>query len=396
MKKKLAPGDQTKTTHLGRNPALFHGSVNPPVYHTSTVLFPTMADFEASYTRRAEFGQLRYGRFGTPTSFAFEEAIAELEGGHASITVPSGLAAATTAMLAFLSSGDHLLMTDSAYYPTRRYCENILSRLGIDTTYYDPLLGSNIEQLIQPNTRVIFLESPGSLTFEVQDVPAIAKVAKQHGIKVILDNTWATPLLFKSFQHGVDISIHAATKYIVGHADAMLGVMIANQESFKALQFCAHQCGLCVGSDDIYLGLRGLRTLAVRLAQHHQQAMSLIEWLSNRPEVARILYPALPSDPGYQIWQRDFLGASGLFGVVLNEFPKKAVANMLDGMSLFKMGASWGGFESLVIPAYPDKFRIAPRWQAEGPLLRLHAGLEDLADLITDLEQGFLRLNAAS
>ena len=206
----------------------------------------------------------------------------------------------------------------------------------------------------------------------------IAKVAKQHGIKVILDNTWATPLLFKSFEHGVDISIHAATKYIVGHADAMLGVMIANQESFQTLRFCARQCGLCAGPDDIYLGLRGLRTMAVRLKQHQHQALSLIEWLSKRPEVARILYPALPDDPGYAIWQRDFLGASGLFGLVLNDFPKPAVAKMLDGMELFKMGASWGGFESLIIPAYPGKFRIAPPWQAEGPLLRLHAGLEDI------------------
>lgn len=396
MKKRLTPGDQTKTTHLGRRPDLFHGSVNPPVYHTSTILFPTMKEFEASYTRRADFGQLRYGRVGTPTSFAFEEAIAQLEGGHASIVVPSGLSAATTAMLAFLNSGDHLLMTDSAYYPTRRYCESLLSRMGVDTTYYDPLAGSNIEQLIKPNTRVIFLESPGSLTFEVQDVPAITKVAKEYGIKVILDNTWATPLLFKSFEHGVDVSIHAATKYIVGHADAMLGVMVANQESFQTLQMCAHQCGLCAGPDDIYLGLRGLRTLAVRLTQHHQQALSIIEWLSNRPEVARILYPALPDDPGYRMWQRDFLGACGLFGLVLNEFPKHAVANMLDGMKLFKMGASWGGFESLIIPAYPAKFRIAPPWQAEGPLLRLHAGLEDVQDLISDLEQGFVRLNATA
>ena len=396
MNKKFKPGDQTKTTHLGRDPDLFHGSVNPPIYHTSTILFPTMEEFENSYQRQGEFGQLRYGRVGTPTSYQFENAIAELEGGHGAIAVPSGLSAATTAMQTFLSSGDHLLMTDSAYYPTRRYCANILSRMGVETSYYDPLVGSDIEQLIKPNTKVIFLESPGSLTFEVQDVPAICTVAKQHDIRVILDNTWATPLLFKPFEHGVDVSIQAATKYIVGHADAMLGVIIANQKCFKAVQFCAHQCGLCAGPDDIYLGLRGLRTLAVRLKQHQQQAMSLIEWLSNRPEVARILYPALAEDPGYSIWQRDFLGASGLFGVVLNNFSKSAVGKMLDGMKLFKMGASWGGYESLIIPAYPAKFRVAPPWQAEGPLLRLHAGLEDVEDLISDLEQGFQRLNSAA
>ncbi len=380
----------TRLAHAGRDPEHFHGFVNPPIYRGSTILFPTAAALEANEQ------EYTYGRLGTPTVRALEEAIAELEGGHATRLTPSGLSAIATTFLALLSAGDHLLVTDAVYRPTRRFCDQVLARLGVEITYYDPLIGAGIKDLIKPNTKVVFAESPGSQTFEVQDIPAIAKAAHAAGVVVVLDNTWATPLFFKSFAHGADVSIQAATKYIVGHADAMLGAITASEAMWPAIARTHEELGLCVGPEDAYLGLRGLRSLGVRLARHQASALALAEWLKNRPEVARVIHPALPSDPGHAIWKRDFAGSSGLFAVVLKPAPKNAVAAMLDGVDLFGMGYSWGGFESLMIPFDPSTYRTATEWHAEGPALRLHVGLEDLDDLKADLEAGFARLTTNS
>ena len=389
---KRSPGQKqnTRLAHAGREPQCFHGFVNPPIYRGSTILFPTAAALEANEQ------EYTYGRLGTPTVRALEEAIAELEGGHATRLTPSGLAAIATTFLALLSAGDHLLVTDAVYRPTRRFCDHVLARLGVEITYYDPLVGAGIKDLIKPNTKVVFSESPGSQTFEVQDIPAIAKAAHEAGAVVVLDNTWATPLFFKSFTHGADVSIQAATKYIVGHADAMLGTITASKAVWPAIASTHEELGLCVGPEDAYLGLRGLRSLGVRLGHHQAAGVALAEWLKARPEVARVIHPALASDPGHAIWKRDFTGCSGLFAVVLKPAPKQAVAAMLDGFELFGMGYSWGGFESLMIPFDPSTYRTATKWQAEGPALRLHVGLEDLDDLKADLEAGFARLTTNS
>jgi cystathionine beta-lyase len=333
-----------------------------------------------------------YGRTGTPTVKALEEAIGELEGGHRTWLTPSGLSAIATALLSFVSAGDEVLVVDSIYRPARRFCDNVLSRLGVKVTYYDPLIGAGIAKLITGKTKVVFAESPGSQTFEVQDIPAIAKAAHAAGAVLILDNTWATPLYFKSFDHGVDVSIQAATKYIVGHADAMLGAITASEQVAPAVQRTHEDLGLCPGPEDVYLGLRGLRSLGVRLERHQKSALELARWLADRPEVARVIHPGLPGDPGHAIWKRDFTGASGLFSFVLKPVARDRVAAMLDGLSLFGMGYSWGGFESLILPFDPSAYRTATKWTAEGPAIRLHIGLEDVEDLKADLEAGFARL----
>jgi cysteine-S-conjugate beta-lyase len=335
-----------------------------------------------------------YGRLGTPTVESLQDAIAELEGGFRTLLTPSGLSAIATTLLALLSAGDHVLVSDSVYRPTRRFCDTMLKRLGIETTYYDPLLGAGIADLIQDNTKVIFTESPGSQTFEVQDIPAISAAAHARGIRVVLDNTWATPLFFKPFDHGADVSIQAATKYIVGHADAMLGAITANEATWPKLAATHDELGLCPGPEDVYLGLRGLRSLSARLERHQRSALNIARWLAERPEVSRVLHPALPSDPGHALWQRDFTGASGLFAIVLRPVSKTAVAAMLDGMTLFGMGYSWGGFESLILPFDPRGYRTATTWVEDGPALRLHIGLEDPDDLKADLDAGFARMNA--
>jgi cystathionine beta-lyase len=386
--------DRTRVVTAGRDPAAQHGIVNPPVWHASTVLFPSLAALEEA--SRSPHRGVFYGRRGTPTSFALEDAIAEIEGGAQCRLCPSGLAAIATALLAFLGSGDHLLMVDSVYGPTRAFCDGTLRRFGVETTYYDPLIGARIADLIRSDTRVVFVESPGSLTFEVQDVPAIAAAAHARGAYVLMDNTWASPLYFKPFAHGVDVSIQAATKYLVGHSDAMLGSITTTEESWPQLLRAHGQLGQCAGPDDIYLGQRGLRTLAVRLERHWQNGLILAEWLRTRPEVARVLHPALPDDPGHALWRRDFLGASGLFAAVLHPCSKAALAAMVDDLQLFGMGYSWGGYESLVLPSDPRPLRSATEWREEGRLLRFHAGLEDIDDLIADLEAGFARLNATA
>lgn len=382
--------DETKAVHAGRDPHNNHGIVNPPVYHASTILYPTYEDLKHPKTR------VQYGRRGTPTTFALEDAVVALEGGHGCKIVPSGLSAVTTALLALLGSGDHLLMTDNAYGPTRTFCDTFLKRMGVETTYYDPTIAGGIAELIRDTTKVVFTESPGSLTFEVQDIPAIAAAAHARGVKVVLDNTWASPLFFKPYEHGVDVSIQAATKYIVGHADTLLGTITANQETFSVIHAAHGQLGQCAGPDDIYLALRGLRTMDVRLKQHMQQGIDFAKWLETRDEVDFVLHPALPSHPQHDLWKRDFLGASGLFSAVLKPVSDTALSAMLDDLELFGMGYSWGGFESLVVPSDPAKIRTATGWDAPGPLLRFHVGLEALDDLKEDLDKGFQRMKAIS
>ncbi len=382
------PGEATQIVHHGRHPEAQHGFVNTPVYRGSTVLFPTLAKIKSrdqAYT---------YGRRATPTTHALEDAITALAGGSATILTSSGLSAVSTALLAFVQSGDHILMVDSVYQPTRTFCDKMLSRLGIETTYYDPLIGERVSELIKSNTRLIFVESPGSQTFEVQDIPAISKVARAKNIWLLADNTWASPLYSKPLALGADVSIEAATKYIVGHADALLGAVTANARAAKYIENAKEALGTCPGSEETYLALRGLRTLHVRLAHHMKSALEMAHWLERRADVARVLHPALTSHPGHALWQRDFTGASGLFTIVLHPASEKALAAFLDGLKLFGMGYSWGGYESLIIPFDPASYRTATRWTAAGPALRLHIGLEDIADLKSDLGAAFDRFKA--
>jgi len=385
----------TLLTHVGGTPTDRHGAVNPPVYRASTILFPTVAEWEASRVHANRFNVLRYGQLGTPTTFALEEAIATLEGGYRAMLLPSGLAAATTVLLALLKSGDHLLMTDSAYQPTRHFAKVILARYGITTTFYDPCIGAGIESLMRPETRVVFLESPGSITFDVQDLPAIAKVAHTHAALVAIDNTWATPYFLPAMQLGADVSIIAATKYIGGHSDVLLGTITTTEPLYGPVRSMVAELGYSVSPDDAFLTLRGLRTLGVRLDRHQTSALQVALWLQGRPEVKQVLYPALPADAGHVIWKRDFTGASGLFGVVLHAAPKAALDAMLNSLRLFGMGASFGGFESLAIPMDSTRLRHLTG-SADNRYIRIHVGLEDPADLIADLEQGLAQLNAAA
>jgi len=378
----------TRLAHAGRDPERFHGFVNTPIYRGSTVLYPTMACLEENAQ------EYSYGRLCTPTVAALQSMIAEVEGGDSTLLTPSGLSAISTALLSFAGSGDHILVSDSVYRPTRRFCDNVLKRLGVTTTYYDPLIRDGIAALLTDKTKVVFTESPGSQTFEVQDIPALAAAAHAGGAVVILDNTWATPLYFKPFAHGADVSIQAATKYIVGHADAMLGAITTNKKTTPAVARTHDELGLCTGPEDVYLGLRGLRSLSVRLERHQRSGLDMAEWLANRKDVARVIHPALSGDPGHAIWKRDFAGASGLFSIVLQPCSHAALAAMLDGLELFGMGYSWGGYESLILPFDPSAYRTATTWEAKGPALRLHIGLEDVEDLKEDLEAGFARLAA--
>jgi len=382
---------ETQVTVGGRNPHAHHGYVNTPVYHASTLLYRTAEDYLGHRS------QYSYGRRGTPTSEALESALREIEGPACAgvALLPSGLAAISTALLSVLKSGDHLLVTDSAYGPTRKFCDSTLRRFGVTTTYYDPLIGKDIAGLMQPNTKAVFTESPGSLTFEMQDIPAIAEVAHARGAVVLTDNTWAGPLYHKALEKGVDLSIQSGTKYIGGHSDLMLGTVSANAATVQRLKDTTYGMGLCVGPDDMNLGLRGLRTLAVRLARHHQSGLTVARWFEQRPEVLKVVHPALPSHPGHAIWKRDFTGACGLFAIVLKPVPEKAVLTFLNALSLYGMGASWGGFESLAIPYDVHDTRTATKWSPGGPAIRFHIGLEDVGDLTADLERGFAALAAA-
>jgi cystathionine beta-lyase len=382
---------ETALVTAGRDTKAQKGFVNPPVVHGSTVLYPTAEDLHA---HRGEF---QYGRHGTPTTKALQQTLMALEGPACAGVglAPSGLSAITTTLLAVLKSGDHLLVCDNVYRPSRNFCDGLLARFGVEISYFDPLIGAGIAALFKPNTKAVLIEAPGSQSFEMPDIPAIASVAHARGALVIDDNTWATPLFHRSLDHGVDISIQAATKYIGGHSDIMFGTISANAKAWPILVEAIRLLGVCAGPDDVFLAIRGLRTLAVRLAQHHRSGLEMARWLAERPEVIRVLHPALESDPGHAIWKRDFTGASGLFSIVLKPAPQKSVDALLDTVKLFGMGYSWGGFESLVIPFDCTTYRTASKWTPGGPALRLHIGLENVEDLKADLARGFEAFNAA-
>ncbi|SFM12719.1 cystathionine beta-lyase [Methylobacterium pseudosasicola] len=383
-------GAATRLVHAGRDPGAQHGFVNTPIYRGSTVLYPT---YDAIKHRR---GRYNYGTSATPTMDSLTEAWTELAGAAGTIVTPSGLSALTVALMAAVSAGDHLLVTDSAYRPTRQFCDGVLARFGVAVTYYDPTVGAGIAELMRPNTKAVLVEAPGSQSFEMQDVPAIAAVAHAQGACVIMDNTWATPLLFPPHERGVDIAVEAGTKYLSGGSDLLIGLASANAAYYPPLRRTFDHLAPCAGAEDIFLALRGMRTMALRLREHGRVGLEMARWFQARPEVLRVLHPGLPEDPGHDIWKRDFAGASGLFGVILKPVPEAAVAAMLDGLELFGMGFSWGGFESLVIPFDCTPYRTATRWAPGGPALRFHIGLEDVADLQADLDAGFARLRAAS
>ncbi len=385
---------ETQLVYLGRDPKRDAGSVNPPVHRTSTVLFPDYATFRDHDTGKLQ-GFASYGRHSTPTTVALEEALAALEGADHAILTASGLAAISTPLLAFLNAGDHLLIPDSMYGCGRNFSDKELTRFGVEVTHYDPTIGAGIAALMKPNTKVVFCESPGSQTFEMQDIPAIAKVAHAAGAIVMADNTWATPILQRPFDLGVDISIHAVTKYIGGHSDLVMGAVLCKSKHFKQLDRAHRNLGSGTNSDNAYLALRGLRTLSVRLKQHEANALEVCAWLSKVPEVKRILYPALPTDPGHALWKRDMTGANGLLAIELTKANDAALSAMLDGLQHFGMGYSWGGYESLVTAYRPAMMRDATVWDKNATFLRLHIGLESPRDLIADLEAGFARFRAA-
>ncbi len=381
-------GDQTRLVHAGRDPWEQHGFVNTPIYRGSTVLYKTYDDI---IHRRNRY---TYGTKGTPTSEALELAWTEIAGAAGTVLAPSGMSAIALALMSVVKTGDHVLIPDSVYRPTREFCNEHLSRMGVETTYYDPLVGAGIGDLMRPQTSVVFTEAPGSQTFEMQDIPAIAAVAHERGAVVMMDNTWATPLFFPPHERGVDIAIEAGTKYLSGSSDLLMGLVSANERCWKQLRRTYELYASCVGPEDIFLCLRGIRSMKLRLREHERQALEMARWLQERPEVARVLHPGLESDPGHAIWKRDFKGSSGLFSVELRPASRPALAAMLDGLKLFGMGYSWGGFESLVIPFDCTTYRTATKFVADGPMLRFHIGFEDLEDLKADLDAGFARLRA--
>jgi cystathionine beta-lyase len=378
----------TRIVRAGRDKSITGPFINPPVVHASTVLFDNT---DAMLERRQRYV---YGRRGTPTSEALESAISEMEGAAGTVLCPSGLSAVSTALLSQLRTGDHILMIDCVYGPVRHLADTVLKRMGIATTYFDPGVGAAVADLFEERTSLVYLEPPGSLTFEMQDVPAISAAAHERGALVVADNTWATPLYFRPLAHGADISLMAGTKYLGGHSDVNLGTVAANERAWPRLKETHGTLGLAVGPDDIYLALRGMRTLGVRLERQMKSGLEVASWLAGRPEVARVLHPALPGDPGHALWTRDMEGASGLFGFILAGWSEDDAKALVDGLQLFGIGASWGGFESLAILAKVRHIRTAVPWQAEGPLIRLHIGLEDTADLIADLDRSFAAVAA--
>lgn len=385
IENKLSIG--TRLTQLGRDPSTQCGFVNGPIYRGSTVLFKTVADLEHS---RARFV---YGTFGSPTIENLENAWTEITGAAGTVLSPSGLGAVALALMTTLKSGDHLLMPDSVYRPTRELCESFLHKFGIEVTYYDPMLSGGIRKLFKPNTSTLFLESPGSQSFEVQDVPQLTFIAKQHNIKTIIDNTWATPLFFRAHEHGCDLSIEAGTKYLGGHSDLLLGLVSANHETWPALRKTYDSLAMLPGAEDCFLALRGLRSMQLRVREAEKRGLEMAHWLQAQPEVMTILHPAFPSCPGHEIWKRDFTGSTGLFSIVLKpQFDRRALAAMLDHMTVFGMGYSWGGFESLIIPFDCREYRTAVKWSPGGLTLRLQIGLEDMQDLKNDLRKGLDRL----
>jgi cystathionine beta-lyase len=392
--KKITPQDaarlgvRTKLVHAGRDPSEQHGFVNTPIYRGSTVLYPS---YDAIKNRRNRY---TYGTKGTPTTEALETAWTQLANAAGTIVTSSGLAAITVALLSCLKAGDHLLVTDSAYLPTRTLCNGLLKRFGVETTFFDPTIGSGIAALMRPGTTAVLTEAPGSQSFEMQDIPAIAEVAHRHGALVVMDNTWATPLFFPPHDMGVDLAIEAGTKYLSGGSDLLLGLVSANATAWPRLRATYDEMAVCPGPEDVFLALRGLRTMALRLKEHERQALELATWLRGRPEVKEVLHPALPGAPGHELWKRDFTGSSGLFSIILHPRSEAAIAAMLDDLQLFGMGYSWGGFESLIVPFDCAPYRTATRWAPGGPALRIQVGLEDLDDLKADLDAGFARLRA--
>ena len=381
----------TLLTRAGRDPAAHQGMVNTPVFRASTILFPDLESYESR--GGDDFKKVRYGLLGTPTTFALEDALARMEGGHAAVVLPSGLAAISAALNACLKSGDHLLLPDSVYLPTRTFCDKELKPNGVEIEYYDPLIGAGIEKRLKPNTRVVFCEAPGSLSFEMQDIPAIAQAAHRRGALVLADNTWGTPYFFRSFEKGIDISIHAVTKYIAGHSDVVMGSITTNEANWLPVRRTVAHYGYGVSPDDCYLALRGLRTLGVRLKQQMQSALKIAGWLQSHPRVRSVLYPALEGDPGHALWKRDFTGAASLFSFVMQPASEGQVSSFINALEVFGIGSSWGGFESLAIVARIERYRTVTKWDPGGPTIRLHIGLEDPDDLIADLERGFAALS---
>jgi cystathionine beta-lyase len=377
---------RSRLVHLGRDSEASHGFINMPAYRGSTVLYP---DVETMRTRKQRY---TYGTHGTPTTDALCEAWSALAGAAGTVLVPSGLFAIIAAVATAVGAGDHLLVTDAAYQPARHYCDTVLKRMGVETTYYDPGVGAGVSGLIRPNTRAVLVEAPGSQSLDMQDVPAIAAAAHERDVCVIMDNTWATPLFFEPHAHGVDLAVEAGTKYLSGHSDLLLGLVSANAAWFPRLHRLVDTLAVQPGPEDVYLALRGLRTMELRLREAERQALALAQWLKDRPEVREVIHPALPDYRGHEIWKRDFKGSSGLFSIVLQPVSEAAVAAMLNGLELFGLGYSWGGFESLAIAFDCTKYRTATRWAPGGPTLRFSVGLEDIEDLKEDLDRGFARL----
>ena len=392
--------DSTILVHAGRAPLRVGGPVNMPVHRASTIVSPTLEEFDANEAGEAKFRNVCYGALGTENAFALCDAVNRLEQGAGSMVTSSGLAACTQSLLAFVGAGDHVLMPDNVYGPQRAFCESILRRFGVETTFYDPRIGSDIGVLIKANTRVVYTEAPGSLTIEMQDIPAIVEAAHARSAIVIMDNTWAGPLYFKPLSAGVDICVEAATKFIAGHSDLVMGIITARtKELYLRMRSFCMQMGEIASPDDCYMALRGLRTMEVRMERQYAHALDLARWLQKRPEVLQVLYPPLEDDPGHDLWARDFKGAGSLFSIVLPKIEKKAVAAMLNGYRMFSIGASWGGYDSLVEQCHPERTalnRIAPVWNDDNcTLVRYAIGLEDVEDLKADLDEGFRRLRTA-
>jgi cystathionine beta-lyase len=385
--------EDTKLVHLGRGPSSFEGTVNLPVYRASTILSTDMDSYIHRFDDEKNFTDITYGARGTQNSRALGEAIADLEGGHGTIVTTSGLSAISVTLGALVSAGDHILISDSVYGPTRTFCNQVLSRYGVTTEYYSPDIGDAIAELIQKNTRLVLMEAPGSLTFEMQDIPGITRAAKEKGVLTVMDNTWATPVFFRPLEHGVDISIQAGTKYIAGHSDLVIGMVTSAREAtHKMMVSHAQNLGDAASPDDCYLALRGLRTLSVRLYRQQESTLKVAAWLADQPQVYRVLYPALPGDPGHALWKRDFKGASSLFGLAMHSEDETAVKAMADSLRYFQIGSSWGGYESLIAFNHMPVARERVPWTEKPFMLRVHIGLEDPEDLIADLTQGLARI----
>ena len=385
--------EDTKLVHLGRGPSSFEGTVNLPVYRASTILSTDMDSYIHRFDDEKNFTDITYGARGTQNSRALGEAIADLEGGHGTIVTTSGLSAISVTLGALVSAGDHILISDSVYGPTRTFCNQVLSRYGVTTEYYSPDIGDAIAELIQKNTRLVLMEAPGSLTFEMQDIPGITRAAKEKDVLTVMDNTWATPVFFRPLEHGVDISIQAGTKYIAGHSDLVIGMVTSARETtHKMMVSHAQNLGDAASPDDCYLALRGLRTLSVRLYRQQESTLKVAAWLADQPQVYRVLYPALPGDPGHALWKRDFKGASSLFGLAMHSEDETAVKAMADSLRYFQIGSSWGGYESLIAFNHMPVARERVPWTEKPFMLRVHIGLEDPEDLIADLTQGLARI----